>query len=397
MKKLALATAVIAACISTTSVAQEAPPYENWVGGFAQYYSADADKPEPVGGLDDGYGFGAEMGFRFDPSWAIRFELGRVLIDKDDRIPGAAADDGVQLGADMMYFLENDKAYMFAGIREQSLEESYRMGSIGIGKHWVTDENWRVITEAATYIDFGQGYNEFSLKLGLAYVFGLNSAPKAQPDTDGDGVYDAVDRCPNTLPGVAVDATGCSMDLDGDGVMNSVDQCPRTPSGVAVDATGCEFKDSDNDGVVDSLDQCANTPSTDRVDEKGCSIFEDTEIFVELDLLFANNSSVVTNTDSEMILEFVDFMRRYPNTTASIEGHTSTVGTAEYNMGLSQRRADNTRNMLINLYGIDADRLTAIGFGETRPKFIEDNAESHRLNRRIEARVVAVIEEKATR
>lgn len=398
MKKLALATAVIAACISTTAVAQEAPPYENWVGGFAQYYSADNDKPEPVGGLDDGYGFGAEMGFRFDPSWAIRFELGRVLIEDDDRVGSLGADDGVQLGADMMYFLDNDKAYMFAGLREQSLTESYRMASVGIGKHWVTDENWRIITEAATYIDFGQGYNEFSLKLGLAYVFGLNDpTPKAQPDTDGDGVYDAVDRCPTTLPGAAVDATGCNLDLDGDGVMNSIDQCPRTAAGVTVDATGCAFKDSDNDGVVDSLDECANTPSADRVDAKGCSIFEDTEIFVELDILFANNSSVVTNTDSEMILEFVEFMRRYPNTTASIEGHTSTVGAAEYNLVLSQRRADNTRNMLINTYGIDPSRLTAVGFGETRPKFIENNAESHRLNRRTEARVVAVIEERATR
>jgi OOP family OmpA-OmpF porin len=397
MKKLALATAVIAACVSNISVAQDAPPYENWVGGFGQYYSADIDKPEPVGGLDEGRGLGAEMGFRFDPSWAIRFELGRVIIDNDENYPNSLADDGVQLGADMMYFLEDDKAYMFAGIREQSLRESYRMASLGIGKHWVTSENWRVITEAATYLDFGQGYNEFSLKLGLAYVFGLNTAPKAQPDTDGDGVYDAVDRCPDTAPGTAVDATGCSVDLDGDGVVNSVDQCPNTPSGVNVDARGCEFKDSDNDGVMDNMDECANTPSTDRVDAKGCSMFEDTEVFVELDVLFANNSSVVDNPDSEMILEFVDFMRRYPSTTASIEGHTSAVGTAEYNQVLSQRRAENIRNLLINTYGIDASRLTAVGFGETRLKFTENTPEAHRLNRRTEARVVAEVEEKMTR
>lgn len=397
MKKLALATAVIAACVSNISVAQEAPPYENWVGGFAQYYSADADKPAPFGGLEDGKGFGAEIGFRFDPSWAIRFELGRVLIDNDPNNIGSQSDDGVQLGADMMYFLNNDAAYMFAGVREQSLEDSYRMASIGVGKHWVTGENWRVITEAATYYDFGQGYNDFSLKLGLAYVFGLNTGAQSQPDSDGDGVFDAVDRCPNTLPGVTVDATGCNIDLDGDGVINSVDQCPRTPAGVAVDARGCALKDSDNDGVVDSMDECANTPSTDRVDAKGCSVFEDSEVYVELDVLFDNNSSVVNNPDSEMILEFVDFMRRFTDTTASIEGHTSAIGTVEYNQALSQRRADKIRDLLINTYGIAANRLTAVGFGETRLKFTENTAEAHRLNRRTEARVVAVIEQKITR
>ncbi|MFC4701415.1 OmpA family protein [Glaciecola siphonariae] len=397
MKKLALATAILAACTTHAVTAQEAPPYENWVGGFAQYYNADADKPEPVGGLDEGKGFGAEMGFRFDPSWAIRFELGRVLIDNDDNNRSSLADDGTQLGADLMYFLEDDAAYLFGGIREQSLTDSYRMASLGLGKHWVTGENWRVITEAATYYDFGQGYNEFSLKLGLAYVFGLNNAAKSQPDTDGDGVYDAVDRCPNTPAGVRVDATGCNIDLDGDGVINSVDQCPRTPAGVAVDARGCAFKDSDGDGVLDNVDQCADTPSTDRVDEVGCSIFEETEIFVELDLLFANNSAVIDNPESEMITDFVDFMKRYPNTNASIEGHTSAVGTEAYNQALSQRRAEATRDMLINRYGIDASRLSAIGYGETRLKFTENTAEAHRLNRRIEAKITATVEEKLTR
>jgi OOP family OmpA-OmpF porin len=373
MKKLALASAVFAACI-TNAVAQDAPPYENWVGGFAQYYNADSEKPEPVGGLDEGKGFGAEMGFRFDPSWAIRFELGRVLINNDDNNRSSLADDGTMLGADMMYFLEDDAAYLFGGIREQSLRDSYRMASLGIGKHWKTSENWRVITEAATYYDFGQGYNEFSLKLGMAYVFGLN-----------------------TPAGTMVDATGCSNDMDNDGVLNDVDQCPRTPAGVEVDARGCAFKDSDGDGVADSIDECANTPSTDRVDAVGCSIFEETEIFVELDVLFANNSSVVDNPASEMILEFVDFMKRYPSVNASIEGHTSAVGTEEYNQMLSQKRAEAIKDLLIEEYGISADRLSAIGYGETRLKFTENTAEAHRLNRRTEAKVSAVIEESVSK
>ncbi|MGQ8365563.1 OmpA family protein [Glaciecola sp. 1036] len=397
MKKLALLAGISLTAVSTAIMAQEAPPYESWIGGFASYYNADDEKHEPVGGLDDGKGFGAELGFRFDPSWAVRFELGRVLIDKDNNNPLALADDGTMIGADMMYFLEDDVAYLFGGVREQSLRDDYRMAAAGVGKHWAVSEDWRVITELATYYDFGQGYNEYSAKLGLAYIFGQNKAPAAQPDTDGDGVYDAVDRCPTTPPGTQVDATGCNIDLDGDGVFNSVDQCPTTPAGVEVDAVGCALKDSDGDGVLDKDDKCPDTPVADKVDEDGCSILQESEVAIELDILFPNNSSVISNPDSQKIEEFVAFMERFPNTDAVIEGHTSAVGDAAYNQMLSEKRANAVRSFLINEHGIDAKRLRAVGYGETKLKYTENTAEAHRLNRRIEAKVSTTIQTKVTR
>ena len=88
-------------------------------------------------------------------------------------------------------------------------------------------------------------------------------------DSDGDGVCDGVDMCPGTASGVKVDEKGCAMDSDGDGVPDGVDQCANTPAGCQVDANGCPV-DSDRDGICDGLDQCANTPSGARVDEKGC-------------------------------------------------------------------------------------------------------------------------------
>ncbi len=63
-------------------------------------------------------------------------------------------------------------------------------------------------------------------------------------DTDGDGVNDDVDNCPDTPSGVPVDADGCAdsqKDTDGDGVNDDVDTCPDTPSGVPIDANGCEI------------------------------------------------------------------------------------------------------------------------------------------------------------
>jgi len=90
-------------------------------------------------------------------------------------------------------------------------------------------------------------------------------------DSDGDGVPDYTDLCPNTSPGVAVDEYGCPFDSDGDGVPDYLDQCPDTPYEVDVDKYGCPV-DEDLDGVPDHLDQCPGTLPGVQVDEKGCEI-----------------------------------------------------------------------------------------------------------------------------
>jgi OOP family OmpA-OmpF porin len=92
-------------------------------------------------------------------------------------------------------------------------------------------------------------------------------------DQDGDGVFDGLDQCPNTPAGATVDSKGCPMDSDGDGVYDGIDQCPNTPAGAVVDAKGCPM-DSDGDGVYDGLDQCPGTPAGADVDENGCTVFE---------------------------------------------------------------------------------------------------------------------------
>ena len=93
-------------------------------------------------------------------------------------------------------------------------------------------------------------------------------------DSDGDGVPDSKDMCPNTPPGVRVDANGCPLDSDGDGVPDYLDKCPNTPKGAPVDKDGCPL-DSDGDGVPDYKDVCPNTPKGVRVDELGCPLDSD--------------------------------------------------------------------------------------------------------------------------
>ena len=92
-----------------------------------------------------------------------------------------------------------------------------------------------------------------------------------QSDEDGDFVCDGLDQCPDTPKGATVDAKGCPSDADGDGVLDGIDQCPNTLKGCTVDAKGCPA-DADGDGVCDGVDQCPNTPAGLKVDEKGCPI-----------------------------------------------------------------------------------------------------------------------------
>jgi OOP family OmpA-OmpF porin len=103
-----------------------------------------------------------------------------------------------------------------------------------------------------------------------------------------------------------------------------------------------------------------------------------------LDIQFEINANTVQRESEEKIDKVGIFMKKYPKTTAVIEGHTDEVGTAAENMKLSERRAEGVVTYLAN-HGIDRSRLKSVGYGETRP--IGDNRTQvgKRLNRRINA------------
>jgi penicillin-binding protein 1A len=106
---------------------------------------------------------------------------------------------------------------------------------------------------------------------------------RQQPkDSDGDGVTDDKDNCPNTQSGKKVDSNGCPVveapkDTDKDGVPDDDDTCPNTPANTTVDEEGCPEvaeppQDTDDDGVADTLDDCPNTPVGVTVDDDGCPV-----------------------------------------------------------------------------------------------------------------------------
>ena len=193
-------------------------------------------------------------------------------------------------------------------------------------------------------------------------------------DSDGDGVVDFRDDCPDTPKGDKVNLLGCSLDTDRDGVSDSKDQCPTTPKGVKVDSMGCAL-DSDNDGVMNSDDNCPNTPQGANVNSLGCWVLEN--------LQFDTGKSTIKSSSYAMLDKVAGVLNNVSNLEVEIQGHTDNRGSQRFNASLSQKRADAVLNYLVNR-GVSANRLSAKGYGFSRPIDSNDTPEGRAINRRVE-------------
>ena len=238
---------------------------------------------------------------------------------------------------------------------------------------------------------FSDSLSDQMVSLGVHVPFGGRSAPMAvparepepEPDGDGDGVPDSRDRCPDTPAGVQVNSSGCAPDGDGDGVPDHRDECPNTPGGASVDANGCET-DGDSDGVVDSQDQCPNSRAGAQVDINGCEIREEIQL---PGVNFETNSDRLVAGTEGVLRDAAATLQRNPTIRVEVAGHTDSDGAAEYNESLSQRRAETVRDFLIS-QGVAADRLTALGYGESAPIADNGTAAGKAQNRRVVLRVL---------
>ena len=143
--------------------------------------------------------------------------------------------------------------------------------------------------------------------------------------------------------------------------------------------------DSDGDGVPDPDDDCPNTPSNYAVDENGCPILIEEIARFELQVNFDFDESVIRDEDVPEIEDLAEFLREYDGVMLQLEGHTDSVGTQHYNLDLSQRRADAVRDMLIEDFGISPGRITAQGFGEQIPVADNETEAGREANRRVVA------------
>lgn len=202
-------------------------------------------------------------------------------------------------------------------------------------------------------------------------------------------------------PGLAVSASSAYWyDSDGDLWHNTPGECWRTGTWTADQALPeCEGgevaepapapapvprpaapRDSDGDGVIDSADACPGTPAGVRVDARGCELQE--RISLE-GVTFATNSAVLDPTSVQTLDDVVTTLRRYPELKVEVQGHTDSSGNRDYNISLSQQRADAVRMYLINK-GINSSRLSARGYGPDQPVASNETATGRAQNRRVE-------------
>lgn len=114
------------------------------------------------------------------------------------------------------------------------------------------------------------------------------------------------------------------------------------------------------------------------------------KVTITLNVQFDTNKAIVKDKYRDDIKRVADFMKEFPDTTAAIEGHTDNIASETYNQKLSEKRANSVRQYIIDKFGIDGSRLTAAGYGESKPVASNDTEEGRQKNRRVEAVMDAI-------
>jgi OOP family OmpA-OmpF porin len=232
------------------------------------------------------------------------------------------------------------------------------------------------------------------------------------PDNDGDGIPDAQDKCPNDPEDKDgfQDADGCpDPDNDGDGIPDAQDKCPNEPEDKDgfQDADGCPDPDNDQDGIPDTQDKCPNEPETKNgyQDADGCpdEIPQKLKQFTGAiqGVNFKTSSADLLPSSFKTLDKAIAVLKEFPDLKLEIQGHTDDVKFVkkrgdkyEDNMQLSQARAETVMAYMVKK-GIDAARLTAKGYGHTVPIENPEGLKGAKLNaartknRRVEFKLVS--------
>ena len=204
------------------------------------------------------------------------------------------------------------------------------------------------------------------------------------PDSDGDGIADKDDMCPNDKG--TKENNGCP-DTDGDGVVDKDDKC-ASQAGPAANA-GCPWPDTDGDGILDKDDKCPSVAGV--ASERGCPEIISNEArmgvnsFAKAILFYTEKASFKPGVTEELD-GMIAIMNKFPLAVFAIRGYTDTTGSVTGNQKLSDKRANAVLNYLVE-NGIDASRLSAKGYGQESPIDTNDTRAGRANNRRVEVKV----------
>lgn len=240
------------------------------------------------------------------------------------------------------------------------------------------------------------------------------AATNGCPDIDGDNIPDIEDKCPN-VPGLA-QYNGCpAPDQDKDGVPDQEDKCPDIAG--SKQYNGCPAPDTDNDGIPDDQDRCPEVagvdkyggcpmPDTDgdgiddehdkcplkagKKENNGCPVVEKNTLEdisrAARSILFDVSSDNIKTSSYPALDNLAEILEEESDIKLEIEGHTDNTGSVRLNQVLSGRRALAIKTYLVKK-GIAQERLSAAGYGSEKP-IADNNTEKGRAkNRRVEFKV----------
>ncbi|HMA91549.1 MAG TPA: OmpA family protein, partial [Polyangiaceae bacterium] len=270
--------------------------------------------------------------------------------------------------------------------------------------------------------DDGKLTHSPELLVGVSMTLGrakqAPAAPCPKEDTDGDGIVDAKDRCPNEASdsrdgcpvldrdadGVLDDTdkcpdtkgvapTGCPADADEDGVVDEQDKCPNQ-KGVAPDGCPAPEKDTDADGIVDAKDKCPKEAETQNgfEDSDGCPdvIPEKVKAFTGViqGINFDHNKATIRPESKPTLDKAAVVLKEFPALRVAISGHTDNTGPRDKNVVLSQERAEAVKKYLAS-QGVTEDRIETRGAGPDEPIDTNATQAGRARNRRIEFKLIS--------
>jgi OOP family OmpA-OmpF porin len=214
-----------------------------------------------------------------------------------------------------------------------------------------------------------------------------NNYDKLVGDDDGDGVSNFFDQDNSTPADVNVGPNGAPLDVDGDGIPDYLDADPFTAKGAKVDDQG-RMVDSDGDGVGDYMDKEPNTPAGSLVNFQGVSVSKAGSggggVGAYLpSVFFSFNSVTVTDANYFRLAAVANTLKSNPDVNVVLTGYTDASGPEDYNKTLGQRRADEVKQQLVQVFGIDASRIETTSSGESNPLANGRN----NINRRVDVSV----------
>ncbi|HEY1553027.1 MAG TPA: OmpA family protein [Kofleriaceae bacterium] len=285
----------------------------------------------------------------------------------------------------------------------------------GIGAKYRVDNGWGLRVDGRILFPPSSSSDgptvDWEVLLSIYKEFGRKEAAKAGPkDSDGDGIPDDVDKCPNEPEDKDgfQDADGCpDPDNDNDGIPDKDDKCPNEPEDKDgfQDADGCPDPDNDQDGIPDTQDKCPDQPETKNgyQDADGCpdEIPEKVKKFTGViqGINFKVNSADLLPASNSTLDKAVAVLKEFPELKMEIQGHTDDQpmghgGKYADNTALSQARAESVKAYFVK-GGIEDSRLIAKGYGPTIPiddptglKGAKLNA-ARTKNRRVEFKLIS--------